>query len=101
MVKEKLTFTSPKKNTPTKKPQPKQQQIGQPKQPSSPNHTNGSEKPKDVAPIAASEAITAEVEDSNNELINKINKDIRQYRKQVSKHKKLHDEVSLNGTDKD
>ncbi|KAG2387593.1 hypothetical protein C9374_001187 [Naegleria lovaniensis] len=105
MVKEKLAFTNPKKASApnTKKPQPKQQQVGHPKVPSS---LNGDENISAQLPssqhqppiLAEPPVITLKSNDTigeepNNELINRINKEIRNYRKQIAKHKKLGDDI--------
>ena len=92
MVKEKLAFGSNQK----KKPQPKQQQVGQTKSTAS-NVTSGENVPEATInkPVVNGGEPNVIVEDSNNELIDKINKEIRNYRKQTTKHKKLYDSVSI------
>lgn len=105
MVKEKLAFTNQKKASATKKPQPKQQQVGHPKLPSSLNVSGdenisppSSHQPPVSEPIPPSTTLLKSNDtvgdEPNNELINRINKEIRNYRKQIAKHKKLGDDVS-------
>ncbi|KAF0981732.1 hypothetical protein FDP41_012389 [Naegleria fowleri] len=104
MVKEKLAFTNQKKASATKKPQPKQQQVGHPKLPSSLNVSGdenisppSSHQPPVSEPIPPSTTLLKSNDtvgdEPNNELINRINKEIRNYRKQIAKHKKLGDDI--------